>query len=237
MPSPPGRPFSPADPNHHTPIQSSRFEGSSDTDATQPAQPASGSAVPTTSQVSFVRTPDRVLRERRRRLAEDSLGNATAAASNLPSGSNSLTAADASRPKVPVDPEIAAPPGDAPTAWNLPSWLQPFAPSPDVRFTRTPETVLRRQALRHPRLGSAQAGPAPAPSGGSQRPIEAPGNAGPGSRPRADAAAPDPVQTIARFLSLPQIRASRGLGAVGPRNGPPHSPEEPDHLPGDPPPV
>jgi hypothetical protein len=191
------------------------------------------------SQVSFVRTPDRVLRERRQRLADASLAGPAGAAADLPSGSKPSPAADPRLLKVPVDRGNASPAGDPSTAWNLPTWLQPFAPSPDVRFTRTPETVLRRQAFRHPRLRAASAGTAADPSTGIETPIDASLHAGPASKTHADAEAAWPAQALTDASSppLPQARASQRLDGFVRWPGPPHPPDEQDSLPACRPPV
>src|SRR5687767_11795387 len=134
MPSPPGRPFSAVDSNPHARSESGCVERPpSAVGATRPTEPASrlaaGESLSPPSQVSFVRTPDRVLRERRRRLAEASVEHAAA---DLPSGFGPSPAADPQLLKLPADRVNAPPAGDPSTAWNLPTWLQPFAPSPDV---------------------------------------------------------------------------------------------------------
>jgi hypothetical protein len=239
MPSPPGRPFSAVDPNPQARSESGRVERQPSAGATRPTEPVARQAAghsPTSlppSQVSFVRTPDRVLRERRQRLAEASVDDAAAAAADLPSGRGPSPAADPRLPEVPADRVNAPPAGDPSTAWSLPTWLQPFAPSPDVRFTRTPETVLRRQALRHPRLRAASAWPAAAPPTGSETPIDAPVHAGP-ARPHADAdAAPLPrAPADAASPALPPAQASQRLNGFVRWPGPPHPPEEQDSLPG-----
>jgi len=115
--------------------------------------------------VRFVRTPDRVLRERRKAMADpkrphditadapaESSPHASAKAQRQPRGT---TRAHFGQGIAPTESHIAQ-------AWTLPSWLQPFASSPDVRFTRTPETIIRRQNLPHPRLPGPRVG-----SGGS----------------------------------------------------------------------
>ncbi|MGA0533728.1 DNA translocase FtsK [Hansschlegelia sp. KR7-227] len=77
-------------------------------------------------QVRNVRTPDRVLQERR--AAQFAASEALGAPVDL------APAAVAAPP---------APPRVVENGASLPGWLQPFASGPNARFTRTPDSVLR----------------------------------------------------------------------------------------------
>src|SRR5215210_4968964 len=122
--------------------------------ASHPAQgigaTLSYAAVLSPSQVRFVRTPDRVLRERRD--AEADPKRTQDLTSDAPAESNRQAVAKTQpQPRGTTTARLGQ--GIAPTqsqiahAWTLPSWLQPFASSPEVRFTRTPEAIIRRQSL------------------------------------------------------------------------------------------
>ncbi|GLK76653.1 hypothetical protein GCM10008171_19070 [Methylopila jiangsuensis] len=97
----------------------------SDSDATG-LRPADSRRPQAPGEVRSVRTPDRVLRERRARDLTDAL--------------------DASVPVTPQPPEPLLGLDALYDAHIVPSWLQPFAIGPNARFTRTPDSILRGHA-------------------------------------------------------------------------------------------
>src|SRR5215217_2730594 len=158
-----GRPIPPVDRQG----DSSDVTGDDGRAATRPGKPPAShsaqvigatlsyAAVLSPSQVRFVRTPDRVLRERRKAMADPKRPHditADAPAESSPHASAKAQRQPRGTPRAHFGQGIAPTESHIAQAWTLPSWLQPFASSPDVRFTRTPETIIRRQNLPHPRL-------------------------------------------------------------------------------------
>ncbi|MFD1703837.1 DNA translocase FtsK, partial [Methylopila henanensis] len=115
-----------------------RFSGRPPASSDLEAGRGPGDARRPQTEVRSVRTPDRVLRERR--AARDETLDASVAVDPGPSAGDAQRAPHASRIEFIVD---AAP---APVGSPLPSWLQPFAISPNTRFTRTPDSILRGHA-------------------------------------------------------------------------------------------
>ncbi|GLK79472.1 DNA translocase FtsK [Methylopila turkensis] len=115
-----------------------RFSGRPPASSDLEAGRGPGDARRPQTEVRSVRTPDRVLRERR--AARDETLDASVAVDPGPLAGDAPRTPHASRIEFIVD---AAP---APVGSSLPSWLQPFAISPNTRFTRTPDSILRGHA-------------------------------------------------------------------------------------------
>ncbi|WP_245571986.1 DNA translocase FtsK [Methylobacterium sp. 17Sr1-1] len=185
-----------AEPSAAVPEARSRPSPQEPTHARSPERPAE-------TGVRFTRTPDHVLQARHRRreqaLREKEEALRAAEAEAEARAAAELAAAEAARAEAEaarIEAEAAA------AAAAVPIWRQPFVLPPGVRFTRTPDHL-----LRHPQEDSIRAEAVPEVAGGAE--------------PAAGEAAPGPEASDAAALPAAEpVATGEAVAAVVPEDAP-----------------